>query len=242
MKMAHACKPLPTLLLCASALSLNAFGHESDDPLLAHVMFDHIELQDSNDNPAQLGAQMWVGKTINKFWLKTEVEQHHDEDRNNSTYSSETQALYSRAFSPFWDFQIGALHKTTANSRNWGVIGVQGLAPYWFDIDVALFVGKSNRIAARFSAEYELLFTQHLVLTPNIEVNVYGQNDAETGTGSGLSDIKTGMRLRYEIRREFAPYIGINYSKNVGNSATYAKNNGEAISDTELVIGLRVWF
>lgn len=232
-------KSLITLLLPASMLSLNTYSHENDDPILTRVMLDHLEWRNSNDaNLTVLEGQAWIGKDLNKFWLKTDIEQ-----RDGETGDAEAQALYSRAISPFWDAQIGVRHDAKPTpSRDWAVIGLQGLAPYWFDVDTALFVGESGRIAARFSAEYELLFTQRLILTPNIEVNVYGQNDAETGTESGLSDAKAGLRLRYEIRREFAPYVGVNWNKKFGNSAEFVKRQGEAVSDTELVMGLRVWF
>ena len=242
-------KSLITLLLPASMLSLNTYSHENDDPILTRVMLDQLELRNGDgSNLSTLEGQVWIGKDLNKLWLKTEIERRDGKTQDASSYDSEVQALYSHAIAPFWDAQIGLMHSSDARdakprpTRDWGVIGLQGLAPYWFDVDTALFVGESGRIAARFSAEYELLFTQRLILTPNIEVNVYGQNDAATGTGSGLSDAKAGLRLRYEIRREFAPYVGINWNKKFGNSAEFVKSQGEAVSDTELVMGLRIWF
>ncbi len=121
-------------------------------------------------------------------------------------------------------------------------IGFKGLAPYFFDIDAAAFIGESGRVALRFEAEYELLITQRLILTPDIEINLYGQNDPEVGIGSGLSDIEAGLRLRYEIRRQFAPYIGVNWTRLFGNTADFARIAGEKSSETQLVIGLRAWF
>ena len=121
-------------------------------------------------------------------------------------------------------------------------IGLQGLAPYYFEIDSAFFIAENGHTALRLDMEYELLFTQRLILTPEIEVNFYGQNDAEFGTGSGLSNIETGLRLRYEIRREFAPYIGVNWSKSFGNTAGFSRDEGEDVEDLQWVIGVRVWF
>jgi copper resistance protein B len=227
-------KCLMTLLLSTSLLSLNIYSHENDDPILTRVMLDQLELRNSDGaNTTALEGQMWIGKDLDKLWLKTNVER-----RNSVTETAEVQALYSHAITAFWDAQIGL--------RHWGVIGLQGLAPYWFDVDTALFVGESGRISARFSAEYELLLTQRLILTPKVEVNVFGQNDAETGTVSGLSDAKAGLRLRYEIRREFAPYLGVNWNKTFGgqkqnNPTELVKSQGESRS-TEWVVGLRVWF
>jgi copper resistance protein B len=236
-------KSLMTLLLSTSLLSLNIYSHENDDPILTRVMLDQLELRNSDGaNPSALEGQVWIGKDLNKLWLKTDVER-----RKSVTETAEVQALYSHAITAFWDAQIGLRHDAKPTPiRSWGVIGLQGLAPYWFDIDTALFVGESGRIAARFSAEYELLLTQRLILTPKVEVNVFGQNDAETGTSSGLSDAKAGLRLRYEIRREFAPYLGVNWNKTFGgkkqNSSTeLVKSQGES-RGTEWVVGLRIWF
>lgn len=226
------------LVLLLPALSLNAYSHENDDPVLTRVILDQLELGSGDSSPRVLEGQLWIGKDLNKLWLKTDIE-----ERDGRTQDAEVQALYSHAIAPFWDMQMGVRHDAKPTpTRDWGVIGLQGLAPYWFDVDTALFIGESGRIAARFKAEYELLFTQRLILTPNVEVNLYGQNDAETGTGSGLSTVKAGLRLRYEIQREFAPYMGINWNKNVGNTAKFVKSQREANSDTELVVGLRVWF
>jgi copper resistance protein B len=235
-----------TLLLAMTAASSNAEEHEhqhdhGDDPLLTHVIIDQLEKRYGDDaNPTILDSQMWVGKDINKLWLKADLELD-----DGKTQESEIQALYSRAISSYWDGQIGIMHSSGVDAaepnRNWGVIGLHGLAPYWFDVDTALFVGESGRVAARFSVEYELLFTQKLILSPEIEMNFYGQNDTETGTGSGLSDVNAGLRLRYEIRREFAPYVGLNWHKTFGNTAEFAKITGEPVSDTTWVIGLRAW-
>jgi len=151
--------------------------------------------------------------------------------------------LYSQAVATYWDFQLGLRKdfKPTPD-RSWVVIGFQGLAPYFFEVDTALFVGESGRTALRFEVEYELLFTQRLILTPDIEINFYGQSDEDNGVGSGLSEVEVGLRLRYEIRREFAPYVGVNWFKQYGNTADFAKNSGENVDDAQWVLGVRAWF
>ncbi|MES2822323.1 MAG: copper resistance protein B [Pseudomonadota bacterium] len=227
---------LKMLLLPIALLSANCFSHENSDPLLTHLMLNQLEV--SEHNGSALEAQAWVGKDFHKLWLKTDVER-----RDSNTEDAEIQVLYSRALNPFWDLQMGARHdlKPTPD-RTWGVLGVRGLAPYFFDLDAALFVSDSGHTAARFSVDYELLLTQRLILTPTIEINFYGQNDTETATGSGLSDAKTGLRLRYEIQREFAPYVGIQWQKKFGNTADFDKGTGDVVSDMELVVGLHAWF
>lgn len=237
-------KKLSLSILATSLLNLPVFAHEGDDPLLAKVMIDQLEWRDSEDANNQsidtyvLEGQAWIGKDLNKFWLKTDIEYVDGE-----TEEAEIQALYSRAIAPFWDLQIGLRQDLKPEpTREWGVIGIEGLAPYFFEIAAALFVGESGATAARISAEYELMFTQKLVLSPEISLNFYGQNDSEYQTGSGLSDVNLGLRLRYEIRREFAPYIGVNWSKSYGNTADFVREHGEEVSDAQAVAGVRVWF
>ena len=122
------------------------------------------------------------------------------------------------------------------------ISGFQGLAPYWFEVDTALFIGESSQVGLRLTAEYEWMFTQRWVLSPDFEINIHAKDDIATGTGSGISDTQLGLRLRYEIKREFAPYIGVNWYKKYGNTATYAKNSGEKDKGTQIVIGVRAWF
>lgn len=226
---------IPMLL----ALANPVIAASKDDPLLTMVLIDQLEVRNANDdNPLVLEGQGWIGKDLNKLWLKVELERV-----DGVTEEAELQALYSKAVAPYWDFQVGLRQdfKPTPE-RTWAVIGFQGVAPYFFEVDTALFIGESGRTALRLEAEYELLFTQQLILTPEIEANFYGQNDKDLGTGSGLSDIELGLRLRYEIRREFAPYIGVNWSKKFGQTAGFSRSEGEDVSDTQFVLGIRAWF
>lgn len=228
-------------LFAAACLSVagNASASAEDDPLLLMGILDQFEMRDtSGDNALSWSAQGWMGKDLRKLWFKTEGERAGGE-----TDEAELQFLYSKAIARYWDLQFGVRHDFEPSpSRSWAVIGVQGLAPYFFETDIAFFIGDSGRTALRFESEYELLLTQRLILTPEIEVNFYGQDDVEIGIGSGLSDLEVGLRLRYEIRREIAPYIGINWSKLFGNTKDFAAIVGENSSDAQLVIGLRLWF
>lgn len=210
-----------------------------DDPLLSYVMINQLETRSTDGpDPLVLDGQFWLGKDLNKLWVKTKFER-----TDGNTEEAELQALYSRAIAPFWDAQIGWRRDFRPKpERDWLAIGVQGLAPYFFEVDAAFFVGSNGRTAARLEAEYEFLFTQRLILSPEIEVNFYGKDDAATGTGSGLSDMELGLRLRYEIRREFAPYIGINWTRQFGQTADFTKATGNDIKDTQIVVGVRVWF
>lgn len=235
------------LLILVSVAKFSSALHADmamdDNPVLTQVMLERLELRSADGSDLlNWEGHGWLGTDRNKFWIKTEGER-----RGSVTEDAEIQALYSRAVAPFWDLQLGArrdLQPASApgSDRTWGVIGLQGLAPYFFEINAALFVGESGRTGFRLEAEYELLFTQRLILAPALEVNFYGQNDVDTGTGSGLSDIEAGLRLRYEIRREFAPYIGVNWNRKYGNTANFATAENDDVEDVQWVLGIRAWF
>ncbi|MEH6464429.1 MAG: copper resistance protein B [Shewanella psychromarinicola] len=226
------------LSLSSTFASSFVYAGGNDDPLLAKVMLDQLERGVDPQEATQFSAQAWLGYDLNKLWLKTEGEYLNSDEQD-----LEIQALYSRPIAPYWDIQLGVKTDIKPSpTRNWAVIGVQGLAPYFFDIDAALFVSEEGRTAMRLSAEYELLITQQLILSPEIEVNLFAKNDAELGIGSGVSDVSAGLRLRYEIIREFAPYIGVDWRKKFGNTADYARNEGEDTQETQLVIGFKAWF
>lgn len=226
-------------MLTSTATMTTTWAGMEDDPLLGKVMINQLELRSTDGkDPLMWDADAWVGKDLNKIWIKAE-----GEFVDNKTEESELQFLYSRAIAPYWDFQVGWRGDLKPEpERNWLALGVLGLAPYFFEVDAALFVGENGRTAARLDAEYEMLFTQRLILTPEIELNFYGKDDPTIGIGSGLSDIEAGLRLRYEIRREFAPYIGINWWKKFGTTADFSKVQGKNTSDTQLVVGIRAWF
>lgn len=210
-----------------------------DDPLLTMLVVEQLEIRDTDGkNPLVWEAEGWIGKDLHKFWIKTEGE--YVDDR---TEEMELQMLYSRAVAPFWDLQLGWRHDIRPTpERDWFAFGLKGLAPYYFDVDTALFIGDAGRTAARLQAEHEFMLTQKLVLVPEVELNFHGKNDSDTGTGSGLSDIEVGVRLRYELRREFAPYIGLNWTKLYGKTADFSRDEGEDVDDIHLVFGISFWF
>lgn len=217
---------------------LLAQEHENPDPLLGTIVIEQFEWRDTLDEPLILEGHAWLGHDLHKLWIKTDVEW-----AEGTVEEAEVQALYSRAISAFWDVQMGVRTDLEPSpSQTWGVIGVQGLAPYFYDIDAALFIGESSEIAARVSAEYEIMLTQNWVISPEISLDFNGQNDVRTQRGSGLSSAQAGLRLRYEIRREFAPYIGVNWQKKFGNTADFSRANGDKIDDAHWVAGVRAWF
>lgn len=223
----------------ALGISSSAFAGGADDPLLYMVMIDKLELRNTDGpDPIVLDADAWIGKDLHKFWFKTEVERVSGE-----TEEAEVQFLYSRAIAPFWDFQAGWRRDLKPEpEKDYLALGFKGLAPYLFEVDAGIFIGESGQVSARLDAEYEYMFTQKLILSPEIEVDFFSKDDEEVGIGSGLSDMELGLRLRYEVKREFAPYIGINWTKKFGKTADFARDEGEDTSDTQIVAGIRAWF
>jgi copper resistance protein B len=230
------------IIFCLSILlfpgALYAGGMD-DDPLLTMLVVEQLEIRETDgDNPLVWDAEGWLGKDLHKLWIKTDGE-YVDE----RVEEMELQLLYSRAVAPYWDLQLGWRRDIRPTpERDWMAFGLKGLAPYFFDIDASLFVGESGRTAARLKAEYEVMLTQRLILAPEVELNLHGKDDSDTETGSGLSDIEAGLRLRYEVRREFAPYIGLNWTRLYGNTADFAREEGEDVDDLQMVLGVRFWF
>ena len=200
---------------------------------------DRIETQLRDGADAYLwDIQGYYGGPTSRLWFKSEGEG----DRGAAPDDAEVQALYAKAFMPFWDVQAGIRHDIAGPDTTHAVIGVQGLAPYMFEVDAALFVSTRGDITARIEAEIDQRITQRLILQPRIEANLSAQDIPLLGIGAGLDQIEAGARLRYEIRREFAPYIGIEQSLRTGKGADFARLRGEATSATSLVAGIRFWF
>ena len=183
-------------------------------------------------------AEGWYGSDADKLWLRSEGERS-----GGRLEDGEVEALWNHAVAAFWSTQLGVRHDFGAGpQREWVAFGLQGLAPYWFEVEATAYVGPSGRTAARLRAHYELLFTQRLVLQPEFEMNVHGRSDPARRIGSGLTDAKLGLRLRYEIRREFAPYIGVVWTRRFGATADFARADHHAAHDRQWVAGVRIWF
>ena len=203
------------------------------------LLIDQLEYTNGNDaHGLSWEAEGWYGNDSNKLWLRTEG------DRNRGKLEdADVEAFWNRNIATFWSTQVGVRHDFGEGpSRTWAAFGVQGLAPYWFELEATGYVGASGRTAARLRAEYELLLTQRLILQPEAEINLYGKDDPATRIGSGVSDVQVGLRLRYEIRREFAPYIGVSWVRRVGATADYARDDFQPVLDRQIVAGVRIWF
>jgi copper resistance protein B len=187
----------------------------------------------------QWEGEAWFGGDEHRFVLKSEGEGA----RGHGVEDAEVQALYSRPVGVYTDVQVGVRHDFEPGpSRTYTTVGFETLAPYWFEIEGALFLSEKGHLSARLEGSTDYRLAQRLVLQPRAELNFAAESDARRGIGSGLSDAEVGLRLRYEIRREFAPYVGVVWSRKVGDTADFARAKGEDVEDVRAVVGLRAWF
>ena len=210
-----------------------------DDSLQSFVLFNRLEGFDADEGTGlEWEAQAWIGTDLNKLWLRSEGER-----AGGHTEAADLEVLYGRAFARWWDVVAGVRHDFKPGaSQDFAAIGIIGVAPYKFEVEATAYIGQGGQTAARIEAEYETLLTNRLVLQPLIEVNFYGQDDERRGIGSGFSTAEAGLRLRYEITRKFAPYVGVVREWSFGRTADFRRDEGEDINDTRFVAGLRIWF
>lgn len=183
----------------------------------------------------------WVGDDYNKLYLKSEGDYNTSKGKHESTRA---ELLYSRNVSTFWDVQAGLRHDfiSNADDRNFAAFSLYGLAPYWFEVDASTYLSDEGDVSARIEAEYDLLLTQRLILQPRFETNLALQDVREYNIGSGINDIELGARLRYEVTRKFAPYIGVEWTQNIGETKNMLEAAGEDTSKTAIVAGVKFWF
>ena len=217
----------------------NTLRREHGGGSFSQVMLDIAELQIRQGREGyRWEGEGWFGGDIDRLVVKTEGEGTF----NEAVDDAEAQALYSRTIGPYFNLQGGVRHDFEPKARTYAAFGIEGLAPYWFEVEAHAFVSTKGDVLGRLAANYDQRITQRLILQPRVELNLAAQDVHESGIGSGLSDAELDLRLRYEIAREFAPYIGISYSAKIGRTADFARAAGEDASSTGLVLGVRAWF
>lgn len=210
----------------------------ADEHAFWAVLGDRLEYQEDSETTVY-DLQAWYGTTYDRLVIKAEGDM-----ADGTLEESSTDLVWGHALNGYFDTQLGVRldQAEEGPDRQWLALGVQGLSPYWFELDITAYVGDNGRTALAAEAEYELLLTQRLVLQPRAELSLYGKDDAENGIGSGLSDLALGLRLRYEISRQFAPYVGIEWTNTFGDTADYQRAAGEDRTTTQAVAGLKFWF
>ena len=234
-------EPIPALTDAdrAAAFPQGLEGHAVHDrPVNWFVLFDQLEWQGGDSGGVSLENTSWIGGDINRLWIRAE-----GESEDGAVETAFVHALWGRSFSRWWDVVAGVRQDfRPGDPQTWVAVGVQGLAPQWFEVEATGYVGAGGRTHARFEIEYDLLLTNRLVLQPLVELEMYGKADPERGIGAGLSSIETGLRLRYEVRREFAPYVGVTWDQKLFGTADYARDEGEKVGGTRMTFGVRTWF
>lgn len=211
------------------------------DRIFKHALLDQFEDRTNGpDHELRWDGEAWVGTDTNRLWLKSEG------FANDSGVSDGDQEfLYDRPIPrlKYFDAQVGVRADLDSGpARAWAALGIEGLAPYFFEFAPTLYIRNDGRVAGRMSGSYDMLLTQRWIVQPEAELNFYSKDDPARGIGSGFSELDTGVRLRYEISRKFAPYIGFAYNGLYSNTASYARRAGESTSDPRLVFGLRLWY
>ncbi len=216
-----------------------AHGHDHGGGVFSYLLLDRLEVWDADPGTGQAWeAQGWVGTDRHKLWLRSEGERV-----DSHTENADVEVLYGRPIARWWDVLAGVRHDIApGRDRNFAAIGVTGMAPYKFEVEATAYLGAAGQTAARFSAEYALLLTNRLILQPKIEADWHGKADVSRGIGSGLGKVETGLRLRYEFTRRFAPYVGIAHERSFGDTAALMRDEGESTRDTRVVAGIRIWF
>ncbi|MGO2291529.1 MAG: copper resistance protein B [Pseudoalteromonas sp.] len=202
------------------------------------LLGDRLEYNEQA-NAGVFDLQAWYGTTFDRLVVKTE-----GDFSEGSLEENQTDILWGHAVSAYWDTQAGVRldYNKEGENRQWLAFGLQGLAPYWFELDMTAYVGERGSTAFTLEAEYELLLTQKLIIQPRAEITLYGKNDKQNELGSGLSSSAIGFRVRYEFTRQFAPYIGVEWSNKFGNTADYATSSGQSSNNTAFVAGIKFWF
>lgn len=213
----------------------------TDNQVFAHALFNQLELRPQGpDTGLRWDGEAWIGSDLNRVWFKSE-----GTVTRGPGSAGEIEALYDRPLPRlrYFDGQIGFREDIGAGPpRTWLALGVEGLAPGFFEFEPTLYLGRGGRVAGRISGLYDLLLTQRLVAQPQLEMNFYGTPDPSRRLGTGLSDVDTGLRVRYEFSRKFAPYVGFTYARKYGGTAALARRAGEKAAGFTFVLGLRVWY
>ncbi|WP_342805807.1 copper resistance protein B [Alteromonas sp. M12] len=210
----------------------------ADEHRFYAVLGDRLEYNEST-KAGVFDLQAWYGTTFDRLVIKTEGDINDGKLEEN-----QTDILWSHALTAYWNTQVGvrADYFETGQNRQWLAFGLQGLAPYWFELDMTAYLGEQGNTAFALEAEYELLLTQKLIIQPRAEITFFGKDDQANALGSGLSSSALGLRMRYEFTRQFAPYIGVEWTNLYGNTADFAQLDGQSDSNTEFVAGIKFWF
>lgn len=223
----------------AAAFPELAHDHAHAPEWHSKVLMEKLEFWDTGSGTGMAWeGKAWIGSDINRLWLRSAGERVAGD-----TEAADVELLYGRAVSPWWDAVAGLRHdENPGRPQDFLAFGLIGLAPYKFEVEATAYLGRDGQYGLRLGAEYETLLSGRWILQPVIEADFYGKSDPQRGFGQGLNTVEAGLRLRYEISRKFAPYIGWSHARHFGESAGLRRLEGEPERETQLVLGLRAWF
>ena len=204
------------------------------------VLVDRLEWQArrGRDGIALSGKAAWGGD-LDRLLIRTEGEAA----AGKGVESAELRALWSHAVGPYANLELGVRQDLQAGpGRTYATVGIDAMLPYWIEAEGALFLSHKGEFLARAEFSHDMRLSQELILQPRAEFNLAAQDVPALGIGSGLSDMETGLRLRWAREPTFAPYVGVEWSRKFGRTARLARLDGEGVSTTSLVAGLRFWF
>jgi copper resistance protein B len=239
--------PIPLEPQPASATEVSPspapYGEPVEDrTVFWHVLFNQLEGRiNGPDTEFRWDGEGWVGTDYHRLWVKTEGildEQGRVEDGIQEVlYDHPIQYLR------YFDWQAGLRYDwDSSRGRLWGAFGVEGLAPGFFEVEATLYARDAGHVAGRVNGAVDLLLTNRLIAQPQLEMNLYSKRDLARGVGSGLAEIDTGLRLRYEFSRKFAPYIGVAYDGKFGDTAAFTRREGGIVNDVRFIFGVRIWY
>ncbi|WP_235202235.1 copper resistance protein B [Methylobacter tundripaludum] len=210
-----------------------------DEDNFGSLLVDRLESSTTRGSTAMTyDWQAWYGQTYDRALIRAE-----GEIESGTFKDARNELLWAHAITAYLDTQLGVRYDSgKGTDRGWLAFGIQGLLPYWLYVEATAYVNEQGRTAFRLETEYDLLLTQKLILQPRIETNFYSQRDDTRDVSSGLSNIEAGLRLRYEVRREFAPYVGIEWASRFGSAADNIRAAGKDAEEARLVAGVRLWF
>lgn len=217
------------------------YGSPIDDQhIWTHIIADQLEARTGAGQGAlRWDGEAWMGPDAWRLRLRSEGER----SAGGRVEDGQSEALYSKPIAPYWDLQVGARYDLDSGpGRGWLAAGVEGLAPGYFNLAATAYTGEQGRTAAKLKVSYDQRLTNRLIVQPEAEMNLYGRDDSARRIGSGLSDIDAGLRLRYELSRKFAPYLGVSWAGKFGRTADFSRANGERADDVRLAVGVRAWF
>lgn len=233
----------PILAQARGGMHPGAEAMDLDRKIRVFGLADLLEYVPNGTGAVRVDGLGWIGGDYNRLFLRLDGEQPF----RGSDGQMALDVAYGRLISPFWTALLGGRLETrglggsSARSRGLLAVGLEGLAPYWFEMEPMLYVSDKGQVSGQFTTSLDLLFTQRLILQPRLETSFAVQAVRDLGIGSGINDVELGARMRYEFRRELAPYMGLSWTRKMGGTAALARNAGERVSEAGLVFGARVW-